>query len=234
MKTCEVRRRKYDTTSPSRARQSIRRSGQPSNGEVTPLLDPPLDDGTVTSPILDPTLPDVNLEISVTTKGKEKEREYSNGREKNNIEYPTSTMVADIRGIAPTLPDANLEARMTAKGNKKERRHSDRRHCTRYPALTPEDYAREIHTGSNKVATLDFIINNSRNPKRAALEANDKLIAAQTKAKILEEVYYHSEPVSRLAPLYIKTKTNIKPEPYSFATFPSLHSTFNARSRSSK
>ena len=122
-----VRHREYDIAGPSRARQSIKRSDQPSNGEVTLLLDPPLDYGTVTSPILDPTLPDPNLEISMTAKGKEKEGKYSNGRDNINTEYPASTSVADLGGIDPTLPSANPEAGVTTKGKEKESRYSNER-----------------------------------------------------------------------------------------------------------
>ena len=247
-----VRHGKYDIAGPSRARQPIRRSGHPSNGEFTPLVAPPLDDGKMTSPILNPTLPDPNLEVGVTAKGKEKERRYSNGRDNITTEHPASTSVADLRGIDPTLPEANPEASVTAKGkdrerrysnrqdsgypastlvtnlkdidpilpnanpepgvtakgNEKERKHSDCLHCTGCPALTAEDYAREIDTNLDKLAAYDDIINDFRGYKTATLEANDKLIAAQTKAKILEEAHYDSEPVSTLTSLHMKTKTN--------------------------
>ena len=106
-KNMGIRHEEYDIAGPSRARQPIKRSDQPNNSEVTSLLDSPFEYGLVGSPILDPTLRDPNLEVGITTKGKENERGYSNERDYNNVGYPTSTSFANSRDMDPILPRAN-------------------------------------------------------------------------------------------------------------------------------
>ena len=183
----------YDISGPSRAREPIKHSVQPSNSEVTLLLDSPLDDGLAGSRILNPNLPDLNLETVVTAKGKEKERRYSNGRDYNNTGYSASTSAVNSRDTIPTLPSANPEPGVTVKGKEKERRHSDWGYYTGYPSSTSGAKQAAIVA---QVATLDANI-----AKRKTLKA------AKTQATIPDEAHYDSEPVSRLT--YTKeTKTN--------------------------
>lgn len=121
--------------------------------EVTPLLDlldSPLDERLLGSPVLDPTPSDLNLEAGVTAKGKEKERRHSNRQDSG---YPASTSAADSRDI---LPSPSPEASITAKGKERERRDSNVQDSGS-PASTPVANLRGIdptHTDINPEAGI--------------------------------------------------------------------------------
>ena len=143
-------------------------------------------------------VPGPNSEASVTAKGKEKERGYSNGRDHNNTESHASTTVASLEVLDRSVPYGT-----SARDRVKARRHSNWEYYTGYPLWMSEAvYKAVICFQNSDVATDKF------NTRIATLKANiDQLKAPKIQENTLDETHYN-KPVSRLASLYMKTKTN--------------------------